>query len=294
MSTRGIRMAVLLAAVLALSITATAEAALSTSLARKFAVAVAQKQTKEQKLLAYHLGKPKRVGANTVSFPYDYRGQGHSYCVTTLIVKASQSGNRRSLSAKTGKRKCIRVPADALAIEKAMRTTARGFKSTTGATKRAVARFEKSVKACKDVKVPKSATATATASALFDIAATNALQKPNDGQLTKFLNRLAPIHVDAPALKNGTAAWADYINVLRTLPSIPDPCATLKAWKAKEFAADESPIDLDAYRTYAKRAKADVKLIVKGATYLARVGVFPDAVVSFTPDGLLLRLKPKF
>jgi len=80
---------------------------------------------------------------------------------------------------------------------------------------------------------------------------------------------------------------------VRSLQSIPDPCATLQSWAQAGWAADQSPIDMTAYRALDQRVSADSRAIERAAKYLAVNGVFPRTVVQFTPEGLLLRLAPK-
>jgi hypothetical protein len=126
-----------------------------------------------------------------------------------------------------------------------------------------------------------------------DIATVEALVAPNDAALTDFVAALGNVVTGRSVLASGIAGWSDELAAIHSLPSIPDPCATLKTWSRNGWAADPSPVDLAAYRAVDSRTAADDRAIARTARFLATAGVFPRTVVQFTPKGLLLRLAPK-
>jgi hypothetical protein len=91
-------------------------------------------------------------------------------------------------------------------------------------------------------------------------------------------------------LANGALAWADYVATVRALPQVDDPCAALKRWERTGYAVDQTPIDFGTYRQLNRRAASDRRAINRAAALMAAAGAFPNAVIGFTPDGLLLQL----
>ena len=64
-----------------------------------------------------------------------------------------------------------------------------------------------------------------------------------------------------PRSAGGRAGWRTEIDIIRRLPSTPDPCATLQAWRRTGFAPAKAPIPLDVLVNPAARA-AEGKLAV--------------------------------
>jgi hypothetical protein len=64
--------------------------------------------------------------------------------------------------------------------------------------------------------------------------------------LDRFLSELERIPTNDPALSGGRAGWRSEIDLIRRLPSTPDPCATLQAWQRAGFARSAAPIPVDA------------------------------------------------
>jgi hypothetical protein len=289
MAKRGISIAfaLALAFVLAFGGTAMGQGELTRKQAKAIAKKLGHKQVKTQGVVAYHLGKPRRISATAIAFPYDARTKSNTFCRATLRVRRSGS----QITASIGKQRCIAMPSDALAAEAATRKTLRSMLKTAKATRRSVRRLGLSLGNCRNLDVPKSRTAGATA--VIDIATVNAVELPNDGPLGRFVGRLGNIDTNRRVLGTGIAAWTDYVAVLRSLPVISDPCKTLRRWAKADWAANARPVDVAAWHQLDRRSAADERAIVKAAAYLARVGVFPAAVVAFTPQGLLLRYLPQ-
>src|SRR3954452_12450328 len=118
MTKRGMSIALLAMALIALGGVGTAEAAgLSVKTATRLASQLGRKQVRTQDVVAYHLGRAKRLSRRAVSFRYDARTKGHTYCVSVLTVRARRNGNTLKITAKIGRQKCIKIPGDALAFE---------------------------------------------------------------------------------------------------------------------------------------------------------------------------------
>jgi hypothetical protein len=289
MAKRGISIAfaLALAFVLAFGGTAMGQGELTLKQAKALAKKLGRKQVKTQGVVAYHLGRPRRISPTAVTFPYDARTKSDTFCRATLRVRRAQN----QITATIGKQHCISMPSDALATEAATRKTVRAMRKTAKATRRSVRRLGLSLGNCRNLDVPTSRRAGATA--VIDIATVNAVELPNDRPLGQFVGRLGNIATSHRVLASGIAAWTDYVAVLRSLPVIADPCKTLRRWAKADWAADARPVDVSAWHQLDRRAAADERAIGKAAAYRARVGVFPAAVVAFTPQGLLLSYLPQ-
>jgi hypothetical protein len=280
-----------LAVVLALGVSATAQAAprLTRKEAKRIAVKLGRKQIRKFDLASYHLGKPKRLGNSRIAFPYDARTKSHTYCTAVMTVRKRTRGNRLEIVARIGRQDCLRMPADALAVERVIRQTQRRLH--TRATRRSVAKLVRSLGSCENMSVPKSR--RAGVAAVIDVATTNALTGPNESVLDRLVVRLNRVDTGRRVLGTGIAGWTDYVDILRSLPLIENPCRALRRWKRAGWSSDAAPIDLGDYRRSRRQAAADERAIARAARFLARVGVFPRTVIGFTPQGLLLHLAPK-
>jgi hypothetical protein len=267
-----------------------ASAPLSVKDAKKLARQLAQKQVRGRDVVSYHLLATKRLSPSRIAFAYDDRTASNVYCTATLIVSSTATGRTITTRAAFKGQKCNGIPSDALAVEAATRAAVRDMRGTAVATADSLDRLSKSVKRCSRLSVPRSR--RAAVAAILDVALVDALEGPNDTPLTKFVDALKKVSTNNPFLQAGIAGWQDYLAVVRSLPRFSDPCATLQAWAQAGWSAGSSPIDLAAYNALKRRAVSDRKLIARAAKYLAGVGVFPRAVISFTPEGLLLRLAP--
>jgi hypothetical protein len=279
--------ALLLAALLALGASASAQAAggLSNATAKRLAVELARKQVRTQGVVAYSFGRARRVNGNTVAFTYNARTKKKAYCVSVLTVTARQSGRVLRLTARIGRQKCIGIPSDALAFERATRVAKTTVGRHAAATRRGLLRVADSVKRCRTLTVPRSRRAAARA--IENVAAVDALVGPNASPLADFVRALSGISTDTTALSNAAVAWSDWYDAVTSLPRLSYPCATLHRWQRAGWAADQSPIDMAAYRSVERRTVTDVKAIARGERYLASVGVFRAELLAFIPEGLL-------
>jgi hypothetical protein len=293
MTKRGVP-AVVIALIAALGFCGVASAAtgpLKVKDARKLARKLAEKQVTGRDVVSFHIVGGKRLSRNSVGFAYDDRTTVNIFCTAAIVVTQRVGSTKTVVSAKFTGQRCKPIPADVLATETATRNAVRALRGSTVATADSLKALEASVKRCRNLAVPRAQ--RAAASAILDIALVEALEGPNDSALGNFVAELGNVSTSNAALTAGIAGWADYLATVRSLPSIPDPCATLQSWAQAGWAADQSPIDMNAYRAANQRTAADTRAIERAAKYLAANGVFPRTVVQFTPEGLLLRLAPK-
>ena len=259
--------------------------------ARKLAHRLAEKQVRGRDVISFHVAGAKRLGRNRVALAYDDRTDVNFFCTATIVVTQRVGAKRTIRRARFHGQKCEQMPLDVLAVETATRIAVRALRATAAATEDSLSALEASVKRCRKLDVPRSR--RVAANAILDIALVEALERPNDTALGDFVRLLGDVDTTNTTLTAGIAGWTDYLAVVRSLPSIPDPCATLQGWAQAGWAADQSPINMNAYRAADQRTAADTKAIRRAARYLAANGVFPRTVVQFTPEGLLLRLAPK-
>jgi hypothetical protein len=102
--------------------------------------------------------------------------------------------------------------------------------------------------------------------------------------LDAFLAQLEQIPTNDPALKGGRAGWRTEIDIIRRLPSTPDPCAALQAWQRTGFAESKAPIPIDVLINPAAQA-AEGKIAV-AARRMRQLGVSAGAARRFTGKGM--------
>lgn len=98
--------------------------------------------------------------------------------------------------------------------------------------------------------------------------------------LDTFLAELEAIPIADPTLRSGRAAWRSEVDVIRRLPSVPDPCGTLEAWRRAGYAESASPIVVQAVVNPGVIA-ADGKL-ARAARRMRALGVRASAARRFT------------
>jgi hypothetical protein len=267
---------------------ASAEAkGLSYSTATDLARQLAQKQVRGRHVVSQHLRKGKRVSATRVEFAYDDRTADHVFCTAVLIVDQTVRGRKTTTRARFSGQRCNGIPSEVLKFETITRQAQRAVRVNTDATARGLVRVFEAASRCRKVRVPR--VRETDAGALFDIALVEALEQPNDAAVGQFAAKLLDVSASDETLAAGALGWADWVATVRSLPQIDDPCAELKAWARDGYALEKAPIDFAAYRRLDRRAAADRAAIDRAAALMARKGAFPNAVVGFTPDGLLLQ-----
>jgi hypothetical protein len=288
--TKRLTVALLCAAATFVSVgAATADAQVLTyRTAKELAKQLAEKQVRGRDVVSFHLLKPKRVNASRFVFLYDDRSADNVFCTARLIVSSTTRGRTTTVRARFAGQRCAAIPAAVLKFEAVTRRAQRDLRANTADTLDALAVVKRSTKRCRSLKVPRSR--VRDAKALFDVALVEALERPNDAALGGFVDRLLSARVQNARLAAGAGAWEDYLAIVRSLPTVDDPCGALKAWKRSGFSASSAPIDFAGYRALARRADADQRVIVRAARLMAARGAFPNAAVGFTTDGMLEQL----
>jgi hypothetical protein len=259
--------------------------------AKVLAKRLAQKQVRGRNVVSFHLQRASRVSDETLVFPYDDRTKDDVFCTARVVVRSTTSGRITTIKARFTRVRCNGIPSEVLRFEALTRRAQRDLRANTAATVDAVEEVERSSRSCRNVKVPKSR--ADEAKALFDIALVEALERPNDAAIGSFVASLDEANVSDRTLAAGAEAWADYLATLRSLPDVSAPCAALKSWRNAGFTAGSAPIDFAAYRALDRRAARDSRTIEKAASLMLRRGVFPNAAIGFTTDGLLLQAGAK-
>jgi hypothetical protein len=256
--------------------------------AKTLAKRLAEKQVKGRDVVSFHLLLPRRVGDSRIVFQYDDRTTANVFCTALVVVDQRVSGRVTKIGARFTAQDCHGIPSEVLKFEAITRTAQRELRANTAPTVEAVDAVKASARRCRAVKVPRSK--RDEASALFDIALVEALERPNAAAVGRFAAGLLAVKAKNATLAAAALAWADYAATVTALPDVTDPCGLVKAWGKAGFAADKAPIDFAAYRALDRRAAVDRQAIRRGARLLAKDGVFPNAVVGFTPSGLLEHL----
>jgi hypothetical protein len=271
---------------------ATAQAkGLSFRTAKSLAKRLAQKQVLGRNVVSFHLRVARRVSATRIAFAYDDRTADHVYCTAALIVDQTVSGRTTTIRARFAGQRCRGIPSEVIKFEAITRQAQRDLRTNTAATVRSLDAVNGSVQRCRNFHVPRSH--ASDASALFDIALVEALEQPNDAAVGNFAARLLDVNASDATLAAGALGWSDYVSTIRALPQVDDPCGALKQWARTGYAVDQTPIDFGAYRRLNARAAADRRAINRAARLMAADGAFPNAVLGFTPNGLLLQLAAK-
>ena len=97
--------------------------------------------------------------------------------------------------------------------------------------------------------------------------------------LDTFLAQLEAIPTNDTALRGGRAGWRTEIDIIRRLPSTPDPCAALQAWQRTGFDEDRAPIPIDVLTNPAAEAAAGK--VAAAARRMRQLGVGATAAKRF-------------
>lgn len=285
--TKRLTSALLCAAVLlALGGVASAEAKpLSSRTAKVLAKRLAQRQVQGRDVVSWHLIDPRRSGPNRIIFQYDDRTTANVYCTARLIVSSSTRGRITTTRARFAGQRCAGIPSEVLEFESLTRHAQRELRANTAETVDRLDAVRRAARRCRTVRVPQSK--RDEAQLLFDFATAEALEQPNDAAIGSFVAGLVDADASNPILADAAAGWADYLSLLRALPQIDDPCAMLRGWARGGFTASTAPIDFAEARRIDRRSEVADRAIEKAALFMAERGVFPNAVIGFTPGGLL-------
>jgi hypothetical protein len=230
----------------------------------------------------------RRTNAYTIKFDYDERTRFDAYCTAVLRVRKTQTGNTIETTARLLRHRCKQVPTDVQAIENTTRKANRRISRNERDTLRSFRNTMGPLDGCRALRsVPRNR--RRAVAAVIDSALIGALRRPNNDALGDFVAALTRVDTDRRLLRDGVAGWVDFLDVMRSVQVFRDPCGTLTAWRNEDWAASESPIDMDAYRALEDRSTADAKAITRAANKMLRAGAFRRLAAGFTPDGLLLK-----
>jgi hypothetical protein len=282
------RKTVVLAIVCALGVCAPASAAvLPVKTAKQLAKRLAAKQVGARQIVSLHIFAPRRVSDREVRFAYDDRSAANVFCTAVIVVKVPRSASgTETAKAAFEKTACRGIPDEALAYEAATRTAVRDVAAQAGSVRGALKALQRSSAPCKRLRVPAN---RRVAVALLSAAAEGtATFGPIELQLQAFVNALGTVRTADGVLVSGAAAWADVLEVFRSLPGLqPSLCGAVKHWAANHWAANAAPVDLAALRALNARSLRDERAIDRAGAHLAALGVFPRTAVAFTPSGLI-------
>lgn len=287
MTTGGIRLALSLALCVSLAAASSADASshrLTRKEAKRMAVKLGRKQVRRFDLRFYRLGHPRRVGPRRIAFPYQARTEGNTFCKATLRVRKRTRGNRILLIARIGRQHCIRMPADALAVESVTRKARRAFRKR--ATVRAFAGVIGELITCEDLSIPRKR--EVAAENIFIASLLKAFYRPNRAMFSKYADRLDGVATTHVVLADGVGGFLDYVDILQSIPSVRYPCDALRTWKRHHWAADEAPVDTGVLRDDVDALDDDFVAIDRGGAFLERVGVYPRLAAFFREGGILL------
>jgi hypothetical protein len=102
--------------------------------------------------------------------------------------------------------------------------------------------------------------------------------------LDTFLAELEAIPIADPILRSGRAGWRSEVDLIRRLPSVPDPCGTLQTWRRAGYADSASPIVVAAVLNPGLIAAEDK--LARAARRMRALGVGAGAARRFTGDGM--------
>jgi len=107
---------------------------------------------------------------------------------------------------------------------------------------------------------------------------------PIRAPLDRYLAELEAVPTADAALRGGRAGWRSEIDLIRRLPSLPDPCGALVAWRRTRYAPSAAPVTVGALANAGLLA-ADGKL-TRAERRMRALGVSAGAARRFTGETL--------
>jgi hypothetical protein len=249
--------------------------------ARKLALSLARRVARERDVVAWHLSPAVKVRRTRIVFVYDDRNRDDVFCTAKVIVE--QTARERSVTIGSGR--CAAVPAEALSIEKRTNALIRAVRGKVGELRRSLRAYDAQIRRCEGLVVPRGH--HEDAEALFDAAGAVAFVAPIAAQLDGFVTALQNIQPEDPDLVRGVVAWRRLLTIVDALPRpVTDPCGALQQWAANSYAPEAAPVDFAELRELLASGRRQERRIFLTSLRLARLGVFPNAALGFTPDGL--------
>jgi hypothetical protein len=173
-----------------------------------------------------------------------------------------------------------------LAVRNATRAAARQFVRAEPSAVRSVRRYTRAIEPCESLEVP--ADRRDEAALLLGAGLIQATFGPLEPTLEGFATTLNSLGLVEDQLVKGGAAWRDFVDGARSLPTLsPNACAVLAEWAANGFTDETAPVDFAALRTLMDRLEADGAEIRRTSRFLARGGIDPVTAVEFSFDDLV-------
>lgn len=285
-------MRAVIAALLALSLLVTlavadsaqASSHLSGKRAKAMAKSLLNKQLRDRdrRLLEARISTPRRVNRRVVRFRYDDLNRSGVVCTGTIQVR--RSGRRFRATFRTTS--CEQPGDEILAFRAQARVFARRFTRKARSVQRGVTRYTENAEACENLRIPDDR--QDEASLLLTTGLLQASTRPLWGTLDDYAGTLQGLKSVDPRLAAGAAAWRDYTDTVRSLPSPAGGyCGALAQWGRNGYTDATAPVDFAALRRVAERLRADGAEVRRTARYLRNAGIDPITANAFTVDNLI-------
>jgi hypothetical protein len=241
-----------------------------------------QLSDRSRRLIEARISTPRRVNRRVVRFLYDDLNRNGVVCTGTIEVR--RTGLR--FRARFIRSNCERPGDEALAFRAQARVVAIRVARKERSVSRSIARYARSIEPCEDLRVPENR--QGDASLLLTTGLVQATTRPLWGTLDDYASTLQALNVTDTQLAAGAAAWRDYTDTVRSLPTLSGGyCAALQAWARNGYSDSTAPVDFAALLTIGERLRADGAAVRRTGRLLRTRGIDPITVTAFTLDDLI-------
>ena len=262
--------------------------ALSERLATRTATKLVKKQLadRDRDLVEARISTGERISRNEIRFLYDDLNREGEICTAVVRVRLVPRGGNTIRASFLRGATCEAPGADALAVRGAARSVARSYLRAERDVARSIRRFTRDSEACDRLVVPRDRRDEATLLLLTGLI--QATVRPLDSTLEAYTDRLGALGLTDDQLIKGSAAWREFLDGARALPTLsPNACAVLSEWAANGFSDETAPVDFVALSASIERLASNGGEVRRTARYLARLGVDPVTAVAFTLEDLI-------
>ena len=268
--------------------TASAQRSLSERLATRTATKLVRQQLadRERDLVEARISEGDRVNRNVFRYLYDDLNRDGEVCTAVIDVRLVPAGGNTVRARFLRGSNCERPGVEALGVRTASRAAARRYLRAQPAVVRSVRRFVRDIEACERLDIPADRQDEATL--LLSTGLIQATVVPLAPTIDSFATTLQSLGLTEDPLIKGAAAWRDFLDGARSLPTLsPNACAVLAEWAANGFTDATAPVDFAALRTLTARLQADGREVRRTARYLVQKGIDPLTAVEFTLEDLI-------
>jgi hypothetical protein len=261
---------------------------LSERLATRTAAKLVRQQLadRERDLVEARISEGDRINRNVFRFLYDDLNREGEVCTAVIDVRLVPAGGNTVRARFLRGSNCERPGVESLAVRTASRAAARRYLRATPAVVRSVRRYVRDIEACERLDVPSDRQDEATL--LLGAGLIQATVSPLAPTIDSFANTLQSLGLTEDQLIKGAAAWRDFLDGARSLPTLsPNACAVLAEWAANGYTDATAPVDFAALRTLTDRLQADGREVRRTARYLTQKGIDPLTAVEFTLEDLI-------